>query len=343
MKQIPVGKYSVHSTFKKFEKDTIFELKAKKKTTLHINFAPFHLSVKGVNPNLKVVHEVISSIGQTIDEAKTLAKDGVDFVLPNGSYTIESTADNITKKTKVVIGGNNPTRDATVNFEDNHEDLIKADYQQNSSSQQNSSDPANPESKSTAEKPQAQTNSEPQRKTSSEEALLKGLVNTMIAIDKASNGELGSNQSSDKSTLANDIQEAQNSMKQIGAILSGVNKIQKKPIMAFKKSVIATLPTIKKIKACYEKSTDLSQAKQCEALEEKAFKQAQEIMQAETGMTANTDSLDKHSKWNEEIKKITIEKTANDIKKMELSIVCIDKGANFSNLNKCINNDGNFK
>ena len=109
-----------------------------------------------------------------------------------------------------------------------------------------------------------------------------------------------------------------------------------KEVQAFKKGVLASLAPLKGVKECYESAGDLVQAKLCEDLEEQAFMVAMDAMKG----SAKSSQLVKHTEWNDEIKNQTVEKTAKDIKSMELSVKCIDNGAGFYNLEKCIANNG---
>ncbi len=114
--KLPVGKYIVQAQYNKFEKEIPFEIKAGETTTVHMIFTPFHLTVKGINQCTLVTHEILSAQGQVIAQAEAPANKGADFILNDGVYTIESTVDNVTKKTKITIGGASSMEEAIVDF-----------------------------------------------------------------------------------------------------------------------------------------------------------------------------------------------------------------------------------
>jgi Ca-activated chloride channel family protein len=115
--RLPVGKYTLDISYKKFKKKDIpFKIKAGKVSKLHISFAPFHLAVKGTHNCSMIEHEVISATGRLVREKKSPAHKGVDFVLPNGTYFIESTVHGVTKETTIVIGGAKNKKGTVVDF-----------------------------------------------------------------------------------------------------------------------------------------------------------------------------------------------------------------------------------
>ena len=116
-KQLPVGKYFLNCEYKAFKKKDIpIEIKAGEMTKVHVNFTPFHVTIKGINQCSIVNHEVISPKGRFVTESKAPANKGTDFVLPDGTYYIESTANGVTKKNKITIGGADATKGLTVDF-----------------------------------------------------------------------------------------------------------------------------------------------------------------------------------------------------------------------------------
>ena len=114
--KLPIGKYIIESKYNKFTKETPFEVKAGEVTKLHINFAPFHVTIKGINQCSIVNYEVISPKGRMVTQSQAPANKGADFVLPDGTYYIESTANGVTKKNKITIGGADATKGVTVDF-----------------------------------------------------------------------------------------------------------------------------------------------------------------------------------------------------------------------------------
>ncbi len=115
--RFPIGKYTLDMSYKEFKKTKIpFEIKAGKVTKLHVSFAPLHLSVKGTHKCAMVSYEVISAKGRVVTEKQAPANKGLDLVLPNGTYFIESTINGVTKKTKIVVGGENATKEAIIDF-----------------------------------------------------------------------------------------------------------------------------------------------------------------------------------------------------------------------------------
>ena len=114
--RLPVGKYIMNVKYNDFKKEVVFEVKAGEANRVHVVFAPLRLSVKGAHMCSVVHHEVISDKGRVVDEIKATANKGAVFVLPDGTYTIESTVDGAVRKNSVIIGGANATKNVVVDF-----------------------------------------------------------------------------------------------------------------------------------------------------------------------------------------------------------------------------------
>lgn len=116
-RQLPVGKYYLNCSYNNFEKEDIpFEIKAGKTTKVHVVFAPFHISAEGINPCAIVHHEVLGTDGSVVAEADKPAKKGVSFVLPDGTYFVESSIGDLKKKNKIIIGSSNASEKLVVDF-----------------------------------------------------------------------------------------------------------------------------------------------------------------------------------------------------------------------------------
>ena len=104
----------------------------------------------------------------------------------------------------------------------------------------------------------------------------------------------------------------------------------------FKESVVASLPLIKQAKSCYQEANSLYQAKACEKFESQATEKSQIILQKAFGKAVKMEPQKRHTQWDAAIKKTVVKNADNDIRQMELSIICIDKGATLANLKVCM-------
>lgn len=116
VEKLPAGSYLLKSSSDDAKKETHFKVISGQTSAVNVNFAPFHLSVKGINPCTAISYEVLSATGKTITERKSLASRGVDFNLPDGNYTIISTIGDLSRKTKVILGGEHSSKDVLVDF-----------------------------------------------------------------------------------------------------------------------------------------------------------------------------------------------------------------------------------
>ena len=135
LEQLPVGKYSLHSTYKDFKKDTPFEIKSGETTRLSVIFTQFIIDAKCADMSAKISYEVYASNGQMIFDKKAICSDKVQLSIDNGDYTLEASVGSNTKSKKFTIGSGHPNT-LTIDMlatpaakakEDSHEDLIKAD------------------------------------------------------------------------------------------------------------------------------------------------------------------------------------------------------------------------
>ena len=104
----------------------------------------------------------------------------------------------------------------------------------------------------------------------------------------------------------------------------------------FKESVVASLPLIKQAKSCYQEANSLDQAKACEKFESQATEKSQIILQKAFGKAVKMEPQKTHTQWDAGIKKTVVKNADNDIRQMELSIKCIDRGATLANLKACM-------
>ncbi len=114
---------------------------------------------------------------------------------------------------------------------------------------------------------------------------------------------------------------------------------EKRALQALKKSIAASLSGLKDVKSCYQNANELNQANTCDALETDILHQALKTM----GKSANDSSkVEARTQWDDDLKKTKVESATSDIAEMELSLTCIEKGANLSNLEQCIKNNGSL-
>jgi hypothetical protein len=103
--KLPIGKYLVKSSYKDFKKITPVTVKPGETTKLHVVFGPFHVSAKGINACTRIHIELVSPRGQVVAEKEASAAQGADFVVPDGEYFVEISANNQRKRYKASIRG----------------------------------------------------------------------------------------------------------------------------------------------------------------------------------------------------------------------------------------------
>jgi Ca-activated chloride channel family protein len=341
IKQIPVGKYIMHSTFNGFKKDTSFIIKAGKTTKLHVLFAQFNIKTKCTNMGAKVTHEIYTDNGQLLFEKETPCSVLVNVILDNGSYTLTTTMGNESKDTKFSIGSDYPNQ-IIIDMqqskqESSHQDLIDADRQTQTS--------AKPE-----EKP-VFTTQQQTRQIPKDNMLTKGLADLgkqMEAISKqnmAVNNEHKTNDETDTGLPSAD--ELQGAMRQAGALLNGLRRLgkdlEKKPLQGAKETIRVAIPKYQTTIECYQKADDLDAVKQCEAIEKEMLESVQNEFQQATGFKSGKEmKVTEHSEWNDELRKETIAKKQIELKEMKLTLSCFDQGAGFLDLERCIKNNGKY-
>ncbi|UFH58356.1 vWA domain-containing protein [Sulfurovum mangrovi] len=104
VKQIPVGKYIVKSSYNNFKQEQAFEIKPGEVTKVHVTFPPFEISTKCASPNDTVAYEVYSSNGRIVFHKKVQCIEPVKMVLEDGSYTVETKVGNLKKETAFTAG-----------------------------------------------------------------------------------------------------------------------------------------------------------------------------------------------------------------------------------------------
>jgi len=97
-------------------------------------------------------------------------------------------------------------------------------------------------------------------------------------------------------------------------------------LAALKESIVVSLPILKQAKDCYQKAEDLSQANECDLIKQNAMKKAQQAIHKITGRTLTETPLEKQPEWNHDIKTKVLNDIEKDIKKMQLSTACFEKG-----------------
>ena len=343
-KQLPIGKYVLQSSTKKFKKDTFVDIESGETTKTHIVFVQFQIGSKCSDGNASINHEVYATNGRMVYGKKAKCSDVLQVGIDNGNYSLESTINNVTKTTKFSVGADHP-KQITIDMleskkEPDHQDLIDADKQSQSSS--------NTEEKSTSKKIEqsTQTVSQPPK----DNMLTKGLAdlgkrmetmskqNQMVANERKANG------SADDVGLPS-AGEVQGAMRQAGALINGLRSLgkdlEKKPLEGVKESIRVAIPKYQSSIECYEKADDLSAVEQCELIEKEILLLVEDQFLKATGFKSDKKiDMKQHTEWNDDIKQKTVLKKQNELKEMKLTLSCFDQGAGFLDLERCIKANG---
>ena len=127
LKQLPVGKYIVKSTYNEFKKETPLEIRAGETTKVHAIFNKYTIEAKCSNAGDTVSYEVYGSDGRMVADKKLPCSKPWSVVLDDGSYTVEARVDSSKKELQFKVGADQPNK-LTIDLSNlNHEEEIKAD------------------------------------------------------------------------------------------------------------------------------------------------------------------------------------------------------------------------
>ena len=303
IRQIPVGKYIIESSYKGFKKETPLEIIAGKTTKIHVTFGQFLILAKCNDMNTKVSYEIYATTGQLVYEKKISCSDTLKVILDNGDYNVEAKVGNDTKEVKFTVGGDSSKLliDMTdIKREPTKEELIKADSQET---------PAVEEAK---------------------QETTTGKLN------------IGGKQVQIEGISKEDMKSIQNLGALLGAT-GGVQKsIESEPMQGIKESLIVALPYMEKTKECYGSAQTIEAAKLCDVIANEGAKKAKEKMESVVGMNGKMAKTIAHTEWNEEIRVKELAREEKDIKDAKLYIICIDEGVGMTQLKECATNNGEF-
>ena len=129
--QIPLGKYLLKSSYNRFNKETPFEIKVGKPTTLHIIFEPFIINTQCSDMNSQVSYEVYASNGRMVYDKQLICSKPLVLMFNAGNYSVEAKVEKGIKEEKFTIGGDISTLtiDMSSIQEETREELINADTQ----------------------------------------------------------------------------------------------------------------------------------------------------------------------------------------------------------------------
>jgi len=125
--QLPVGKYILKSSYKRFEKFTPFEIEAGKTTKVHVFFGKFLIGAKCADMNTRVSYEVYANDGCLIDDKKLNCSDTWELILGDGNYRVEAAIDAGSGEAEFTVGKGKPNKLILDLTNLNHEEEIKAD------------------------------------------------------------------------------------------------------------------------------------------------------------------------------------------------------------------------
>ncbi len=127
IKQLPVGKYVLKSSYNGLKKETPFEVKSGETTKLHVIFSQFSIGAKCPNGGIKVYYEIYASNGRLVYEKDAQCSESVKLSLDNGDYSVEATIDGGKGEAKFTVGSGKPNKLILDLSNLNHEEEIKAD------------------------------------------------------------------------------------------------------------------------------------------------------------------------------------------------------------------------
>ena len=370
LKQLPVGKYSIHSTFNKFKQDPRFELKAGELTKVHIVMGQtgkveITASESEGSKWVKAYHRIYPIVdGEKQDQIEgcfSYKKESCLKQLPVGKYSLHSSYKDFKKDTPFEIKSGETTR-LSVIFTQFIIDAKCADMSAKISYEVYASNGQMIFDKKAICSDKVQLSidngdytleaSVGSNTKSKKFTLGTGHPNTLtidMLVTPAAKAKEDSHEDLIKADSPSEPQSnskptsSPTSSKEKNSKISGIpittEKTPDKMLEAFKQSIIVSLPMIKQTQQCYQQADNLDQAKNCENLEEKAMLKAQAVIKKIAGVKTQPKPLSKHSEWNNQIKTSTLAGTAKDIIKMKLSIICIDKVNSFSQLATCIANN----
>ena len=130
IRQIPVGKYIIESSYKGFKKETPLEIKAGKTSKVHIIFGQFMISAKCSDMNAKVSYEVYAGNGRLIEEKQMKCSDTLKMTLADGTYRVEAKVGEGTGEAKFTVGSGKANKLILDLSNLNHEEEIKADSEE---------------------------------------------------------------------------------------------------------------------------------------------------------------------------------------------------------------------
>ncbi len=108
VKQLPVGKYLLKSTYGDSKREQIFEIVSGETTRLHIVFPPLQIAARCADPKAKVEHEIYAADGKRVYRKRESCDKAVKLSLPEGNYTIESKVDRFKKEMNFTISKSSP-------------------------------------------------------------------------------------------------------------------------------------------------------------------------------------------------------------------------------------------
>jgi hypothetical protein len=126
IRQIPVGKYLLKSTYNQFKKETPFEVKAKKMTKLRVIFGQFVIKSICTDVHTKVGYEVYARSGRMVYDTSRPCGEIVQLTLDSGDYSVEASMQSSKKEVKFTVGGTE--HELLLDLTNlNHEEAIKED------------------------------------------------------------------------------------------------------------------------------------------------------------------------------------------------------------------------
>lgn len=118
--------------------------------------------------------------------------------------------------------------------------------------------------------------------------------------------------------------------------------ITQKQLQNYKNALSAVLPAFERANICYQSAGDLHIANVCKQMYFDAVTAYDKTLSQVQGVPNEQKKFMPHSHWNQKQQQIELSQVVQYLDTMQWYITCIDKGANFTNLDTCVNHRGKF-